>query len=118
MKKSWVPVIGGILAGAVNGLLGAGGGMVLVPVLSKALPPEEGKLFPTCVAVMLPMCLVSVTVYGIYNGLPWAAAWPYLVGSGAGGLLAGRWGSKLPTTLLRLIFGGLMVWGGIRGLCS
>ena len=33
-KRVWGMVLAGACAGAVNGLLGAGGGMLLVPMLS------------------------------------------------------------------------------------
>ncbi len=75
-------------AGVANGLFGAGGGMVLVPALQKLTDVEEESLFPTSVAVILPLCLVSLTVYGLRGDLPWQTAWPYLVGSGLGGLAA------------------------------
>ena len=45
-------------AGVANGLFGAGGGMVLVPALQKLTDVEEESLFPTSVAVILPLCLL------------------------------------------------------------
>ena len=86
-------------AGVANGLFGAGGGMVLVPALQKLTDVEEESLFPTSVAVILPLCLVSLTVYGLRGDLPWQTAWPYLVGSGLGGLAAGIFGRRIPTAL-------------------
>ncbi len=109
--------ISGLVAGAINGLLGAGGGMALVPLLGKLANPAEDTLFPTCVAVIFPVCLVSLTISAMGAPLPWAQAWPYLVGSGIGGLLAGLWGQKIPTLWLHRILGVLILWGGIRSLC-
>lgn len=34
MRKKWWGLLGGFGAGVINGLLGAGGGMVVVPLLS------------------------------------------------------------------------------------
>ena len=101
-------------AGVANGLFGAGGGMVLVPALQKLTDVEEESLFPTSVAVILPLCLVSLTVYGLRGDLPWQTAWPYLVGSGLGGLAAGIFGRRIPTALLHRALGILIIWGGIR----
>ena len=101
-------------AGVATGLFGAGGGMVLVPGLQKLTDVEEERLFPTSVAVILPLCLVSLTVYGLRGDLPWQTAWPYLVGSGLGGLAAGIFGRRIPTALLHRALGILIIWGGIR----
>ncbi len=46
--------VSGALAGAVNGLFGGGGGMVLVPLLSGWCGMEGKRSFATCVAVILP----------------------------------------------------------------
>ena len=48
--------VSGALAGAVNGLFGGGGGMVLVPLLSGWCGMEGKRSFATCVAVILPLC--------------------------------------------------------------
>lgn len=91
-----------------------GGGMVLVPALHKFTDVEEDSLFPTSVAVIFPLCLVSLTVYGLHGDLPWQTAWPYLVGSALGGVAAGVFGRKVSTNLLHRILGILILWGGIR----
>lgn len=110
-------VISGACAGSVNGLFGAGGGMVLLPLLSRLTPIEEQALFPASVATILPLCLVSLTVYGLHSALPFTDALPYLMGSAAGGLAAGAWGKKIPTSLLHKALGLLILWGGVRNLC-
>ena len=45
MKHRIGAVIAGIGAGALNGLLGAGGGMVLAPLLGSLTDLEENKIF-------------------------------------------------------------------------
>ncbi len=106
--------LSGALAGAANGLFGAGGGMVLVPGLERLTSVSENALFPTSVAVILPLCLVSLTVYGLHGDIPWQAAWPYLIGSALGGVLAGTLGKRIPTDWLHRILGLLILWGGVR----
>ena len=110
-------LVSGACAGAVNGLFGAGGGMVLIPLLSRLTPVEEDKLFPCSVATILPLCLTSLVVYGLHGSLPLAESGPYLLGSAAGGVAAGLWGRKIPTVLLHRALGLLILWGGIRNLC-
>ena len=72
--------VSGALAGAVNGLFGGGGGMVLVPLLSGWCGMEGKRSFATCVAVILPLSAVSAAVYLLRQGFELAAALPYLLG--------------------------------------
>ena len=108
--------IAGAAAGAVNGLFGAGGGMLLVPLLTWLTDLEEDAVFPTSVTVILPICLVSLAV-GTAGGLPFSQALPYLWGGIGGGILAGLTGNKIPVKWLHRILGILILWGGIRYLC-
>lgn len=109
--------IAGALAGAVNGLFGAGGGMVLVPLLSATARLEDDQVFPASVSVILPVCIVSLLVTCHAAPLPWAKALPYLLGSGIGGVLAGFFGNRLPVKWLHRFLGLLILWGGVRYLC-
>lgn len=119
MKKNnrlGIAAAGG-LAGAVNGLFGAGGGMVLVPLLTLLTPMQEEEIFPASISIILPICLVSLTVTAITGSIPWIQALPYLLGSAAGGILAGLWGKKIPVDWLHKGLGILILWGGWRYLC-
>ena len=86
-KRIYGMVLAGLGAGAVNGLFGAGGGMVLVPLLSALTELEEDRIFSSSIAIILPLCLVSITATAFTSGIPWKAALPYLPGSAMGGFL-------------------------------
>lgn len=116
-RKVWALVLAGAAAGAVSGLFGAGGGMVLVPLLSLLARMPEERLFPTSISVILPVCLVSIAATAFSAGIPWREALWYLPGSALGGAAAGLWGKKIPTKLLHRLLGILILWGGIRYLC-
>ncbi len=118
IRSYWRPAMCGSAAGIINGLLGAGGGMILIPLLSILVKPKEETLFPTSVCVMLPICLISLAMTGIYTGsLPWLQALPYLFGSALGGIIAGIFAKKIPTLYLHKGLGILIIWGGVRYLC-
>ena len=117
MDRKYGSILSGICAGAVNGLLGAGGGMVLVPLLTLLTPMEDGDVFPSSITIILPICLVPLTVTAITGTVDWRQALPYLFGSGAGGFLAGKWGQKIPVKWLHRGLGILILWGGYRYLC-
>ena len=117
-KKSYLPIIiCGIIAGAVNGLFGAGGGMLLVPLLTLLTDLEDSEIFPTSVTIITPLCLVSLFLSPRSNAFTWSDMFPYLCGSTAGGVLAGIFGRKIPTVFLHKFLGLLILWGGIRYLC-
>ena len=107
----------GFAAGAVNGLFGAGGGMILVPLLSKAGKLDEQEVFPASVSIILPICLVSLCVSLLENNTPPESSVWYLIGSAIGGFGAGIWEEKIPTLWLHRILGIFILWGGIRYLC-
>lgn len=114
-RKYWGVLLAGIAAGAVNGLFGAGGGMVLVPLLTWLTDLEDREIFPASVCIILPICLISLWL--TYQPIPWHTAIPYLIGSAAGGVLAGIFARKIPTLWLHRILGILILWGGFRYLC-
>ena len=117
----WITSLGGIAAGlaagAVNGLFGAGGGMVLVPLLGWLTRMEDDEIFASSLSIILPICLVSLSFTLYHTTADWNTALPYLIGSAAGGVAAGLWGRKIPTLWLHRILGILILWGGIRYLC-
>lgn len=117
MKKYLGIALAGLGAGAVNGLFGAGGGMVLVPLLCLLTDMEDEEIFPSSISIILPICLVSLAVTAMTVGIPFRQALPYLLGSAAGGILAGLWGQKIPTVWLHRGLGIMILWGGIRYLC-
>lgn len=119
MKKGTVGAmaLAGFCAGAVNGLFGAGGGMVLVPLLTLLTNLGDQEIFPASLSIILPICLVSLAVTALHFPIPWAEAIPYLIGSAAGGFAAGLWGRKIPVKWLHRGLGILIIWGGIRYLC-
>lgn len=110
-------VLAGAAAGAVNGIFGAGGGMVLVPLLQTITDIPEENLFPTSISIILPICLVSLAATGGASSVSWSLSLPYLIGSSIGGILAGIFGGKIPTHWLHKALGILILWGGIRYLC-
>lgn len=110
-------ILAGAAAGVVNGLLGAGGGMILVPLLSLFAPLQQEEIFPASVCIILPICVVSITIIALTGEISWGQSLPYLAGSAVGGIFAGLWGEKIPVTWLHRGLGILILWGGIRYLC-
>lgn len=119
MKKRmlWGMLISGACAGIVAGLFGAGGGLVLVPLLTLLTDVEESSLFSSSISIILPICIVCLTVTTLSGCIALRQALPYLLGSAIGGICAGSWGRKIPTLWLHRSLGLLILWGGYRYLC-
>lgn len=108
--------LAGAAAGLINGLFGAGGGMVLVPMLGERAGISEQERFPASVAIIAPVCVVSLLLSGSRN-ITFLQVLPYLLGGAVGGVAAGLWGKRIPTVWLHRSLGILILWGGIRYLC-
>lgn len=106
----------GLAAGLLNGLLGTGGGLVAVPLLSGPLGLSTREAFATSLTVMLPLSAVTLAGKLWQTGAPPLSAAPYILGGIAGGILAGRLICRIPTKWLRGLFALLILWGGIRAV--
>ena len=115
MHSKWILSIAGGVSGLINGLLGAGGGMILVPLLGKRSGLSENERFPSSVAIIAPICIISL-LFSAKGNLTLTQLLPYLSGSAIGGLAAGVWGKRIPTLWLHRGLGLLILWGGLRYL--
>ncbi len=122
LMTTLLPLLGaGLAAGLVAGLLGVVGGIVMVPILSIILPAlgvgdavSMHVAVASSLAVIVVTSLVSARAHGQRNGVDttvarqWAA--PIAVGALAGGLAA----RAVPGDALRLLFGLLALFVGVR----
>lgn len=116
-NKTVAYMIAGAAAGAVSGFFGAGGGLILVPLLSRVVNVDEHLLFPSSLSIMLPLCITALLMQAFQNPIPWMDAAPYLIGSIPGGIAAGVLSRRVPTVWLHRILGAFILTGGIRFLC-
>lgn len=116
MQEKWKIALAGAFAGSINGLFGAGGGMILVPMLS-LIGFDEEEIFPSSVSIIFPICFVSLAFSAMAAPLPFSEAAGYLIGGVIGGIIAGITVNKIPVKWLHRLLGILIIWGGIRYLC-
>ena len=88
LKRNVVSALAGFAAGAANGLFGAGGGMLLVPLLTGVADLEDTEVFPASVAIILPVCAVSLITTFYTTSVIVNTIWPYIAGSAIGGIAA------------------------------
>lgn len=116
-KRAWLaPAVAGGLAGIANGFFGGGGGMLLVPLLTRKCGLDQRQAFATSVAVILPLCVLSSIIYWFRGGLDIMAALPYLAGGLVGGFIGGKAFKKVNMVWLRRAFALLILYGGVKSL--
>ena len=104
---------GGLLTGAVNGLLGAGGGMLAVPILKKqGLKTKQAHA--SSVAVILPLSAFSAAMYLLNGKVEIFDAVPFVPWGLSGAAVGTFVLKKLSNRWLTAIFSALMVWAGVR----
>lgn len=108
----------GLAAGAVTGILGSGGGLVLVPLLSMFCGEEEDSLFPSSLSIMLPICVCSLLIQFHLSSPTLQSMAPYLLGGILGGGISAFVGKRVPLVWLHRVFGGILIWSGFRCLLS
>ncbi|MBR3641789.1 MAG: sulfite exporter TauE/SafE family protein [Oscillibacter sp.] len=107
--------LGGAAAGLAGGLFGGGGGMVLLPLLSRGGLPAR-KLYATSVAVVFPVCLVSAAVSLLRGTVTLSAALPYLCGGLLGGALGARCYGRVSVRVLKTLFALFLLYAAARYL--
>lgn len=110
---------GGFFAGVLNGLLGAGGGILLVFLMSAVLCAKNGDngyskrdIMAISISVMLPISVFSAIRYGLSGNLNFEytkkLVLPALLGGSIGGVLL----NKLKESVVMKIFAVLVIYSG------
>lgn len=103
----------GILVGLINGTVGAGGGLIAVPLIGK-FGVEQKVSHSTAVALLLPISAISAINYlrsgyvSFFDATPFIL--PAVLGAVAGVFLMG----KIPTSWLKRVFAIFMIYSGGR----
>ena len=112
-KKNTVFVLWGAVIGFINGMLGSGGGMVAVPLLKKC--GIEGKAaHSNAVAVILPITVISAAVYMLKGFVNFSDAAVFMPTGVIGALIGTKIIQKISVPLLNALFGGFMIYAGVR----
>lgn len=112
-KENLMTALSGLSVGFVNGLLGAGGGIIAVPILKK-LGLERKEAHANAVAVILPITLLSAALYLFKGYVSFADSFIFIPGGLVGSLIGTYCLKKISPVWLKRIFGGFMVYAGVR----
>ncbi len=115
--KTVLPLLAiGTIAGFMNGLLGAGGGIIVVMALRLIFQKSgasEHSYYTTAIAVMLPLSLLSVWQYRVAGHLPPLSFWHLILPSLLGGALGALLLCRIAPRVLRRIFAAVVLISGI-----
>ncbi len=104
----------GLVGGLTSGLLGVGGGIVLVPMLTKFLGLDQKRAQATSLAILVFTALAAAITYRIAGPVDLALAGLLAAGSIVGVRLGALFSIGHPAAKLRRIFGVLSVVVGLR----
>ena len=76
--------------------------MVLLPLLGKEKALSGRALFANSVAIILPLCMVSVAASALRGTLPLFEALPYCIGGSIGGIVGGKFSSRAQVSFLAM----------------
>ena len=112
--KTVTLVFCGLFIGFINGLFGAGGGMLAVPLLTMVAGLVAKRAHATAILVILPLCAVSSVVY-LAKGIDGGDAFiPTIIGVIAGGVLGAFALKKCSNVFLQMLFYGVMFLAGMK----
>lgn len=113
IKKYIKPAFSGLAVGLVNGVFGAGGGMLAVPLLKKS-GLDQKSAHANAVAVILPITVISAIMYLVKGSVMLGDSFAFvptgLIGAGLATFLL----KKFSNRWLQKIFAVFMIYAGVR----
>ena len=112
-KKTLVNAFFGVAIGFINGLLGAGGGMLAVPLLKKyGFSQREAQ--QNAIAIIIPITIVSAVMYLYKDYVNLSDSFAYLPTGLLGAIIATFLMKKISHKWLKRLFAFFMLYAGIR----
>lgn len=103
----------GIAIGIVNVTLGAGGGMLTVPLYKKCGFDQKSAQI-NAVATILPITFISFIIYLLNGNVNLSETYSYIVFGLPGAILGTFVIKKTSNKLLKSVFAVFMIWAGVR----
>lgn len=104
------------IAGAINGFVGTGGGIIFVFLLSALTRNEKKDNYASTLFAIIPISLIGIYAYFMAGSVDFSILSVMSLPALLGGLLGAFLTDKLKVKWLNLIFGGLIIYSGINML--
>jgi uncharacterized membrane protein YfcA len=99
----------GLAAGFASGLLGIGGGVVLVPVMTGFLGMPLKRSVGTSLVVIAFMVIPGAIVHAVLGHIDWAIFLWLSIGVAPGAVLGSRWTIRARERTLRIVVAGFLL---------
>jgi uncharacterized membrane protein YfcA len=99
----------GVIAGFVSGLLGIGGGLVMVPLLSGRLGMPLKQALGTSLLAMTALVIPGTIVHAVLGHVDWAIVAALIVGSVPGALIGAKLALGVRERTLRVLVGSFLL---------
>lgn len=114
--KSVLTFILSVTVGAINGLFGGGGGILVVPLFTLCLGLDEKRAHSSAILTILPLSLVSGIIYLVRGDFTLYSGGFVTAGVILGGILGTFVMKKLSNNVLAIVFYAVMIFAGISSL--
>ncbi len=112
-KINFKSLLLGVTVGFVNGVFGAGGGMLAVPIL-KSNGLNQKQSHANAVAVILPITIISAALYLVKGNVTFSDSIAYIPTGLVGSVIATFLLKKFSNKWLQKIFSLFMIYAGVR----
>ena len=85
----------------------------MVPVL-RFLNFDTKKAHANSIAIILPLCILSASIYLFKGRVELNNVWLFLPGGAIGAIVGALLMKKIPEVWIRRVFGVFLIWAGIR----
>lgn len=109
MPAAFRAAILGVFAGAVSGLFGVGGGVIVVPGLVLLLGFDQRRAAATSLATIVVSAGAALVLFGAESAVDWAAAGLLLIGALIGAWAGTRVIERIPAVVITWVFASLML---------
>ena len=113
-----LPLLFGALSGAIAGLMGVGGGILLVPLLLHVLGHTQHQAQGTSLAFVIAAAIVAVVPYVRNDSVPWSLVGVLALGAVPGVIVGSAIAKRTPAGRLRVWFGLAMLVAAARLLIA
>lgn len=108
----------GLLGGLINGFFGTGGGLLILPALTKIQKIDEYKARGTTLSIILVSTLITTMIYANQNYFDISLSLKVALGGAIGGIIGAKIMNKIPQLVLSIIFDIFLTYAAIKMIIS
>lgn len=115
-------ILGSILAGFINGLLGTGAGTILIFIYSVLYGDRKGysakESFATAMTAVLAISIFSLSTYSVGEFFNASLIYSLIAPAAGGGIIGAILSGRVKAAFLKKLFAVLVIYAGFNMLCK